>query len=619
MDQKPMERLWGLVDLLLTEQHRQQPPEQLTRMRVLVGAALFLLVLTGLFLLNIPNSPPEQRPQLTVLGYLSLVGYAAVLPLARWRTSPTAPALLLCSWLTGSYILATLHSSAAGVVTHATTLLIPVLAAYLLGMRLGSVFTAIFTLYMAFFHKLYQLGMEQLLASPLSAWLDSLMAAVTLPTVWVLGWLQVEARQQAHAALERALRTLRESEAQLVSLIESTEDLVVSVDTQGRLIRFNSATRQFYQRLSQRTLERGEPLFPPDSPELHALWQQRFAQALAGQRLRVEDSLSAPGHPITLETIINPIHGEEGQVVGLTLFGRDITERKEHERRLAEMHRSLLDVSRQAGMAEVATGVLHNVGNTLNGINVSAGLVVERLRGSRLGGLARVVELLEGNASRMSAFLTEDERGRQLPAYLVALSRQLLQERESLLGELGSLTASVEHIKAVVSMQQAHARYTGVLEQVPVPQLIDDALRLHALSFERLGIHVRREYAELPPVVVDRHRLLQILLNLLSNARHALLDSGQQEKQLAIRVGQREGRRWWIEVADNGVGIAPEHLARLFTQGFTTKAAGHGFGLHISVLAAQEMGGTLSATSPGRGQGATFTLELPLVMQVAAA
>jgi signal transduction histidine kinase len=152
-----------------------------------------------------------------------------------------------------------------------------------------------------------------------------------------------------------------------------------------------------------------------------------------------------------------------------------------------------------------------------------------------------------------------------------------------------------------------------MVEQVTVPQLINDALRLSAGAFERLGIDVRREYADVPPIEVDRHKLLQILLNLLSNARHALVDSGTPEKRLTIRVAPNpEGRLLRIEVEDNGVGIARENLTRLFAQGFTTKQSGHGFGLHISALAAQELHGRLSAASAGPGQGATFTIELPL-------
>jgi signal transduction histidine kinase len=175
-----------------------------------------------------------------------------------------------------------------------------------------------------------------------------------------------------------------------------------------------------------------------------------------------------------------------------------------------------------------------------------------------------------------------------------------------------TLQKSVEHIKSVVSMQQEHARYSGVVERLEVRELLDDALRLHAVSFERQGILVRCEYTEVPQVRVDRHKLLQILLNLLSNARHALLESGRADKYLTIRVERPAAERLRIAVADNGVGIAPEVASRLFTQGFTTKKDGHGFGLHISALAAAEMDASLSCSSEGRGQGATFTIDLPI-------
>ncbi|HYO67702.1 MAG TPA: ATP-binding protein, partial [Archangium sp.] len=156
------------------------------------------------------------------------------------------------------------------------------------------------------------------------------------------------------------------------------------------------------------------------------------------------------------------------------------------------------------------------------------------------------------------------------------------------------------------------ARSAGMQERLPVPELLDDALRLHALFFEREGIRLLREYAPVPPVWVDRHKLLQILFNLVSNARHAMLESGRPDKQLTLRMGLGTAGRLRIEVADNGVGIAPEALPRLFSQGFTTKKDGHGFGLHLSALAAAEMHGSLSCTSAGVGQGATFILELPI-------
>src|SRR5262249_8760375 len=152
-----------------------------------------------------------------------------------------------------------------------------------------------------------------------------------------------------------------------------------------------------------------------------------------------------------------------------------------------------------------------------------------------------------------------------------------------------------EHIKSIVSMQQKHARTAGAVEQVAVPQLIDEALRLHAVSFEQLGIRILRDYSDVPLIFVDRHKLLQILINLMSNARHALMDSEQGDKCLSIRVRPAPGgERLLIDVGDNGMGITAENLARLFTQGFTTKKTGHGFGLHISALAASEMKGRLT-------------------------
>jgi signal transduction histidine kinase len=293
---------------------------------------------------------------------------------------------------------------------------------------------------------------------------------------------------------------------------------------------------------------------------------------------------------------------------------QDIRARKEAEAKLGELHRTLLDVSRQAGMTEIATGVLHNVGNALNSVNISIGIVTDLLHDSRVSKLVQASELLGQHATDLAAFLTTDPRGAMLPAYLTALSAELVAEREALLTEMKALRESAEHIKSIISMQQQHARYGGMVEQVRVPQLIDDALRLSAEAFERLSIDVRLEYADVPPIEVDRHKLLQILLNLLSNARHALVASERPDRRLTVRVGlSAGGERLRIEVEDNGVGIAPENLKRLFSQGFTTKKNGHGFGLHISALAAQELHGRLSAVSAGPGHGATFTIELPLL------
>ena len=296
----------------------------------------------------------------------------------------------------------------------------------------------------------------------------------------------------------------------------------------------------------------------------------------------------------------------------------DITERKHAEAKLAETHKQLLDTSRQAGMAEVATGVLHNVGNVLNSVNVSATLLSDIVRQSKSDRVARLRELLAEHEKDLGRFFTEDPRGRQVPGYLQTLASHLAKERGDLLAELDGLRKNVEHIKDIVAMQQSYARVSGVSETVTVTELIEDALRMNVGAFERHRVNLVREYESLPVVTVQKHKVLQILVNLLRNAKHACEDSGKESRQVTVRASA-EGGRVRIAVTDNGVGILAENLTRIFAHGFTTRKNGHGFGLHSGALAARELGGSLTARSDGPGCGATFILDLPETLEVKAA
>jgi PAS domain S-box-containing protein len=543
--------------------------------------------------------------------------YGATLVAARKSSRFEVPALILLVTLTISFIGGVLTNSAnleGGV--HAMMLMLPAFAVYLLGPPRALLYTLFLAVFLNGLHPLYVTHHADFAAAGASLsrfWVRHLMAGFAFLGIWGLSALHSTSRDAAQHSLEGALKQLRGSESKLSSIIESTDDLVAALDVEGRLLVANSAMKQFYQQLFGRKLEQGETPLPHSKPESLLRWKDNLALVRQGQRLRHEETYELEGSRRVMDISLHPILAEGGQIVGMTLFGRDITSRKEAETRLGEMHRTLVDVSRQSGMAEVATGVLHNVGNTLNSVNISTTLVTDQLRRSRVTGLAKATGFLREHLADLASFLTRDPQGQQLPPYLIAVSDQLVEERDTLLKEMQSLGQSVEHIKSIVSMQQKHARSAGAVEQVAVPQLIDEALRLHAVSFERLAIRIERDYAEVPLIFVDRHKLLQILINLLSNARHALVDSGQQDKCLSIHVLLAPGgERLRINVTDNGVGISAENLARLFTQGFTTKKTGHGFGLHISALAASEMKGQLTCSSPGPGQGATFTLELPV-------
>ncbi len=276
------------------------------------------------------------------------------------------------------------------------------------------------------------------------------------------------------------------------------------------------------------------------------------------------------------------------------------------------MHGQLLDVSRQAGMAEVATSVLHNVGNVLNSVNISNSLVAGKVKNSKIVNLAKVVALMQAHAADLPAFLTQDPKGKQLLSYLNSLSEHLADEQKQLLEELKTLANNVEHINEIVAMQQNYARVLGVLESLSVVELVEDALRLNAGAMERHQVQVIRDFSEVPPILLEKHKVLQILINLIRNAKYALDDRGHEDKLLTIRIRTTERQTATISVIDNGIGIPAENLTRIFEHGFTTRKKGHGFGLHNGALAAKELGGSLTAHSDGLGKGATFTLELPL-------
>jgi len=299
-----------------------------------------------------------------------------------------------------------------------------------------------------------------------------------------------------------------------------------------------------------------------------------------------------------------------GAIAGVQGAFQDITARKQAELQLERSHLQLLAVSRQAGMAEFATGILHNVGNVLNSVNVASTCLADSLRKSKSTNLAKVVALLHEHEQDWGDFFTRHPKGRLVPAYLAQLAGELAGEQTSALQELAGLQKNIAHIRDIVTTQQAVAKSSGGAAPVNVAELVEDALRINANTLLLHRIQVIREFSAMPPVIAKKSKVLQILVNLVRNAEQACMSSNQLANHLTIRTSVGDGSVS-IAVIDNGVGISRENLARIFTHGFTTKKTGHGFGLHSAALAAKELGGALSVQSAGPDCGATFVLELP--------
>jgi len=306
-----------------------------------------------------------------------------------------------------------------------------------------------------------------------------------------------------------------------------------------------------------------------------------------------------------------PWRDKDGHIIGTFGVSKDITALKQAEAELESAHQRLIETSRLAGMAEVATDVLHNVGNVLNSVNVSCSLTIDRVKGSKIANLSKAAALLVENQNRLGEFFAKDPRAPQIPTYLSALAEHFSHEQSALLQELEQLLKHVEHIKQIVAMQQSYAKVAGVIETVNPTQLVDDAIQINGAALTRHEVQLRCEFDEVPMIQTEKHRVLQILVNLIRNAKYALDESKRTDKLLTIKLGRNGGDHVKIQVVDNGVGIPPENLTRIFGHGFTTRRNGHGFGLHSSALAIKELGGSLTAHSDGTGKGATFILLLP--------
>ncbi|MGH8347139.1 MAG: DAHL domain-containing protein [Pseudomonas sp.] len=286
---------------------------------------------------------------------------------------------------------------------------------------------------------------------------------------------------------------------------------------------------------------------------------------------------------------------------------------EERTRQLKDTQGELLNTARRAGMAEIATNVLHNVGNVLNSVNISADLVSRKLRNSKARGLGKAMQLINERQQDLGTFLTEDDKGKLLPGYLNQLVEAIDREQQGMTEELTHLSKSVDHIKDIITTQQSYTGASNLLESLSISELLDDALRINFGALTRHNVTVFKEYADVPLIMGDKHRLLLILINLISNAKYAMSNVSDHERIMTLGATIVDGETLQISVRDEGEGISPQNMTRIFAHGFTTRKEGHGFGLHSCALAAIEMNGHLNAYSDGPGKGALFVLKVPLI------
>ncbi len=414
-------------------------------------------------------------------------------------------------------------------------------------------------------------------------------------------------------ALKRAEEELQNSSDLLQALLDSIPDRIYFKNAQSRFIKVSKA---LVKRLGMASPEQvvGKTDFDFHPPELARRFIHDEEHVMAtGEAIiaKVEKQVSPGGETIWASVTKVPIYDRIGQIAGIIGISRDITALKRAEEELQQKSKDLIDASRAAGMAEVATGVLHNVGNVLNSVNVAATLVSDMVRRSKAVNLSRLATMLKEHGQDLSVFLTQDEKGRQIPGYLEQLGKHLAEEQQTLLRELNEMRKSVDHIRDIVATQQGYAKIGGTVEPIIAADLVEMALRMQLTALTRHDVTVLRQFSHVPAVLAEKHKVLQILNNLIRNASQAMEANLDARKHLTVRVAPSGKGGVSIQVLDNGIGITPENLAKIFAHNFTTRTGGHGFGLHSSALAAKEMGASLTVHSEGVGRGAMFSLDLP--------
>ncbi|HEY0991875.1 MAG TPA: PAS domain S-box protein [Kofleriaceae bacterium] len=433
--------------------------------------------------------------------------------------------------------------------------------------------------------------------------------------------VHLESLEAARASLEMrvAMRTqeLHASETRTRAIIEYAADAIVTLDARGVVEVFNPAAARIFGYTQEEAVGRRFAVMLPATYALRldelAIESTESGTAIALGSEGEICGLRRDGTTFPMHVALSEVSIDGARLV--TAIVRDISERRRAEAEKQDLHERLVTASRQAGMAEIASNVLHNVGNVLNSVNVSATIVSDRLTRSKMPALSKVTALLREHAHDLGTFLTADKRGKLLPSYLEQLGEGLVQERGVLLDELASLRRDIDDIKEIVKAQQSHARVSIDVRALVDPRdIMEDAIRISGTAIEGSTVELVREYAAVRSLKLDRHKIVHILVNLLNNAKQAVAKTGRIRLCMAT-----DDAALRVEVIDDGVGISPENLIKIFNHGFTTRPDGHGFGLHAAAIAAKEMGGSLTVDSEGVGRGARFCLTVPVAGDRAAA
>lgn len=416
---------------------------------------------------------------------------------------------------------------------------------------------------------------------------------------------------------------LARSESKIRAVLENIGEGILLLDENGRIESLNPAAEKIFKTTDQESTGTNSGRFVKveetnqDTSENQTEYTQLFFTNSDNQQPRESTGHRADGSTFPMEFVVSSM--ELGDKKMHVCIVRDITVRKEAEAKLADAQQQLVDAAHKSGMADMATGVLHNIGNILNSVNLAGEEILRISSNSKIGGLLKANDMLEGHSSDFADFFTNNEKGRKLPGYYLKMGNVLKGEISNINKEAQGLIEKTTMMKEVISTQQAYAHSGFHTEQLSINELIEDALKIQIASLQKWGVKLNKQYGDIPTCLGQKSKLLQVITNLIKNAKEAMANNDQfnKPKEMTIETGIVGDKYGYIKVIDNGCGISPSELSKIFSHGFTTKESGHGFGLHTSANAMTEMHGSLKVDSEGIEKGSSFTVTIPIYKKAA--
>jgi PAS domain S-box-containing protein len=405
-------------------------------------------------------------------------------------------------------------------------------------------------------------------------------------------------QQQIEQANQARLKSTRDKNY-ISSIMNSITDSIITLDEHGIIKNSNSATYTMFDTTSDKLHGFSINVI---LPKMYITYNEM--SKLVGSRIEKKIK-TKQGNNRSIEILITKAAHKKNKFFILSIH--DTSKRIENENNVKRLNQRLVSASRKVGVAEMATSILHNVGNILNSVHVSTNLISDTLKNSRIKGINKLASIM----SNKEDFFNDKDKVEMIPEYLYSLSSRIDEEREITLKEITLLNNNINHIEEIISSQQQYASTSSAYEWATVSDLIEDAININREIIDQYNFNIIKEYENLTEVNIEKFKVMQILVNLITNAKDAILESKNKNPTIILRVRNLNDKTIEITVQDNGIGVSEEINKKIFSYGFTTKKAGHGFGLHSCALTAKEMGGKLIMQSNGHKLGAKFILTIP--------